>query len=133
MCHSRRLGPVVAMAFLVLVPAAFAVQQAGKEERRDPAPATDELIRRLDSDKYEERDGASRALVRQGVSALPALEAACRQRGGLELRRRAESLIAEIKRVYEMELAHIWFDQLELVDLRKCRLVEVDTLADGEE
>ena len=69
MCHSRRLGPVVAMAFLVLVPAAFAVQQAGKEERRDPAPATDELIRRLDSDKYEKREGASRALVRQGLGA----------------------------------------------------------------
>jgi hypothetical protein len=67
------------------------------------------------------------------VSALPALEAACRQGSGLELRRRAEALIAEIKRGYEMELAHIWFDQLELVDLRKCRLVEVDTLADGEE
>jgi hypothetical protein len=69
MCHSRRVGPVVALTLLAVLPAAFAVQQAGKEERRDPAPATGELIRRLDSDKYEKREGASRALVRQGLGA----------------------------------------------------------------
>jgi hypothetical protein len=58
----------------------------------------DRLIAQLDSGRFEERRQAEIALERIGEAALPALQRALADRPNLELRRRAERLVAVIEK-----------------------------------
>ncbi len=55
-----------------------------------------QLIADLDSDDFDERDSATDELARLGRQALPALEQAVAGAKSVEMRRRAESLLARL-------------------------------------
>jgi hypothetical protein len=74
-----------------------------------------ELIARLDSDEFAERQGATRDLAALGARAEPFLRAVARDaRLSLEARRRAEKLLAPLERL-----------PLPAGDLREGRAVQV--------
>jgi hypothetical protein len=60
----------------------------------DPAPA--DLVTRLGSPQFADREKAGEALVKLGLPVLPALKKAC-DSGDLEIRRRSETLVARIE------------------------------------
>jgi RNA polymerase sigma factor (sigma-70 family) len=64
--------------------------------------SVEQLIRRLGSKNFEEREAASRALAKIGEPALDPLRQAARQGTSLETRRRAETLIREIERRWQL-------------------------------
>jgi hypothetical protein len=55
-----------------------------------------ELVKRLDSPRFAEREKADRALRDLGVTAVPLLREELKTAGGLESRRRVERIIAEL-------------------------------------
>src|SRR5262245_37942850 len=77
-------------ALLLYLPATWAAD-------KNKTPSVDDLIARLSSCKYAERQAADRALESLGVAALPALEKAARG-ADAETRRRAEILIQRIEK-----------------------------------
>jgi WD domain, G-beta repeat len=55
------------------------------------------LIADLDSDKFDDREAATRALADLAELAAPAMEEACKSTGSAEQRRRLEGLLATLK------------------------------------
>ena len=87
-----------AAVFLMVMGLAAA---ARADERKTAAPADPakiaELIRQLESDKYDDRQDATRQLDEIGKPALEALKKAADNGATLDLRTRAERLIASIE------------------------------------
>src|SRR5690242_18268406 len=90
MSKSGVLGALLAVGMMSALPKLA----AGPET---PAEAViDRLIAELGSDKYTEREGASRRLEAAGEPALPALRKAAAMSADPEVRRRAEHVIQTI-------------------------------------
>jgi RNA polymerase sigma factor (sigma-70 family) len=96
------------MAALALGVALVVTSAAGLGTGFDPADfaqdgaAVGQLIRRLDSKSFAEREAASQALAKIGEPALEALRRAVAQGANLESRRRAEVLIRDIERRWQL-------------------------------
>jgi RNA polymerase sigma factor (sigma-70 family) len=80
----------------------------GQEQKDTPPAATadtekiDQLIRQLGSSKFADRAAASKGLAEIGEPALPALRRAAAADVDLETRRRAEDLVRNIERRWEL-------------------------------
>jgi RNA polymerase sigma factor (sigma-70 family) len=96
------------MSALALGVALLAASAAGLGMGLDPTAfakdgaAVEQLIRQLDSPRFEEREAASRALAKAGEPALEALRRAAAHGTTLESRRRAEVLIRDIERRWQI-------------------------------
>jgi HEAT repeat protein len=65
--------------------------------REEDRPALETLVRRLDSEIYDERQAAHAELERRGPVALPFLKAALHGTASLETRRRAEEMMRKME------------------------------------
>jgi RNA polymerase sigma factor (sigma-70 family) len=80
----------------------------GQEQKDTPPAATadtekiDQLIRQLGSSKFADRAAASKSLAEIGEPALPALRRAAAANVDLETQRRAENLVRNIERRWEL-------------------------------
>jgi RNA polymerase sigma factor (sigma-70 family) len=96
------------MSALALGVALLVTSAGGLATGFDPAAfaqdgaAVEELIRRLDSPRFADREAASQALAKVGEPALEALRRAAAQGATLESRRRAEKLIRDIERRWQL-------------------------------
>lgn len=92
---------VMSLVIVVLAAATVRGQPTDREQKLPDAKSIDELIGRLGSANFQEREAATRALDAIGYSALPRLREAAAGASDAEARRRAKRLVEAIENQLE--------------------------------